>query len=216
MNGKGINNSMSGTSPEGKGSGNQLYPVFLKLQELNTLLVGAGNVGLEKLQSLLINSPQARIKIVAPVVKKEVQALVQQHVSCRLFQRSFEKEDLLDMDLVILATDDKNLHERIRKSAKEKNILVNVADTPGLCDFYLGSIVRKGNLKIAISTNGKSPTAAKRIKTVLAGLIPDEMDELLLNLEIIRKNMDGDFGEKVKKLNELTKSLISKYQDVIE
>ena len=58
----------------------------------------------------------------------------------------------------------RQLHEEIKAMATEKGILVNVADTPDLCDFYLGSIVQKGNLKIAISTNGKSPTAAKRIK----------------------------------------------------
>ena len=139
---------------------NRLYPVFLKLDQLNILLVGAGNVGLEKLHSLLSNSPEAKITIVAPGVKEEVRRLVGQHPSCRIEQRSFEDSDLNDKELVILATDDHKLHEYVRDLSIEKNILLNVADTPDLCDFYLGSIVQKGNLKIAISTNGKSPTAA--------------------------------------------------------
>lgn len=187
---------------------NKLYPVFLKLDQLNTLLVGAGNVGMEKLNSLLSNSPEARITIIAPFIKDEVRGLLQNHSSCTLIQRSFEESDLENKDLVILATEDKELHKRIKSLAEGKRILVNVADTPELCDFYLGSIVQKGNLKIAISTNGKSPTAAKRIKEVLENSLPGEIDELLTNLHAIRSKLSGDFSEKVKQLNELTKTLI--------
>ena len=77
-------------------------------------------------------------------------------------------------------------------------------------DFYLSSVVQKGNLKIAISTNGKSPTLAKRIKEYLDEIIPDEIDDLLLNMNSIRKKLSGNFEEKVKKLNEITKSLVEK------
>lgn len=190
--------------------GNQLYPVFLKLHELNVLLVGAGNVGLEKLNSLLTNSPHAKITIVAPVIKEEVRTLLTDHPLCEIFERSFETSDLLDKDLVILATDNKELHKEIKLMAKEKRILVNVADTPDLCDFYLGSVVQKGNLKVAISTNGKSPTVAKRVKEIITELIPEEIDELLNNLEQVRKKIDGSFEKKVKQLNELTKILTEK------
>jgi siroheme synthase-like protein len=187
---------------------NRLYPVFLKLEELELLLVGAGNVGLEKLQSLLANSPEAKITIVAPNVKEEVRQLLQQHSSCILVQRSFEEADLDNKDLVILATDDKELHHRIKALAEEKGILVNVADTPELCDFYLSSIVQKGNLKIAISTNGKSPTAAKRLKEVLNKALPAELDDVIENLHQVRNRLNGNFEYKVKKLNSITKVLI--------
>ncbi len=189
---------------------NKLYPIFLKLEELDLLLVGAGNVGLEKLNSLLSNSPEAKITIVAPLIKEEVRNLLQNHPSCNFVQRSFEETDLNNKDLVILATDDKELHIKIKALAEEKGILVNVADTPELCDFYLGSIVQKGNLKIAISTNGKSPTAAKRIKEVLNKALPGELDEVIENLHIVRSKLNGDFNYKVKKLNKLTKILIEK------
>lgn len=189
---------------------NNLYPVFLKLEQLETLLVGAGNVGLEKLQSLLANSPEAKITIVATQVKDEISELVQKHPSCKIFQRPFEESDLDNKDLVILATDNRKLHEQIKRLAEQRGILVNVADTPELCDFYLGSIVQKGNLKIAISTNGKSPTLAKRIRELLQEVIPEEIDELLNNLQQIRNRIAGDFAEKVKQLNELTRSLINK------
>jgi siroheme synthase-like protein len=189
---------------------NKLYPVFLKLEELELLLVGAGNVGLEKLQSLLGNSPAAKITVVAPQVKEEVRVLLRQHPSCLLEQRLFEESDLQNKDLVVLATDNPALHKKIKKLAEAKGILVNVADTPELCDFYLGSIVQKGNLKIAISTNGKSPTAAKRIKEVLNESMPEELDELLINLNLVRNKLGGDFAEKVRQLNDLTKTLIEK------
>src|SRR4249919_2578575 len=117
---------------------NQLYPVFLKLEQLELLLVGAGNVGLEKLNSLLSNSPEAKITVVAPFVKDEVKELLQNHSSCVLLQRPFEEADLENKNLIILATDDKELHKRIKKLAEERRIIANVADTPTLCDFYLG------------------------------------------------------------------------------
>lgn len=189
---------------------NRLYPVYLKLEELELLLVGAGNVGLEKLNSLLSNSPGARITVVAPWIKEEVRILLQKHVSCQLIERSFQPSDLDSKQLVILAADDKELHAQIKSLAGQKGILVNVADTPLLCDFYLSSIVQKGNLKIAISTNGKSPTTAKRIREFLQEAIPDEIDELINNLHELRKEMKGDFADKVKQLNALTRSLVEK------
>jgi siroheme synthase-like protein len=189
---------------------NQLYPVFLKLEQLDTLLVGAGNVGLEKLHSLLSNSPLARITIVAPQVKQEVSELIAKHPSCSIVQKQFEPADLEGRDLVILATDDHVLHQTISQLAAAKGILINVADTPDLCDFYLGSIVQKGNLKIAISTNGKSPTAAKRIREVLQDALPGELDEVIENLHKVRGKLNGNFEQKVKKLNAITKGLVEK------
>lgn len=189
---------------------NVLYPIFLKLDQLDVLLVGAGNVGLEKLESLLGNAPDAQITVVAPVVKQEVRDLLVQHPKTVLIERAFEAEDLQGRDLVILATDNKALHIHIQQRLSETNTLVNVADTPDLCDFYLGSIVKKGNLKIAISTNGKSPTAAKRLKEVLNESLPNELEDLLNNLYKVRNTIKGDFSEKVKQLNALTRSLVEK------
>lgn len=176
---------------------------------MQVLLVGAGNVGLEKLESLLGNSPAAALTIVAPLVKAELKEFVKQFPACTLIERAFEPADLENKQIVICATDNPGLHQQIKKLANAKGLLVNVADTPELCDFYLGSIVQKGDLKIAISTNGKSPTIAKRVKEVLNDTLPEEIDDLLQNMQNIRNKMSGDFAEKVKKLNELTKTLSS-------
>jgi len=88
--------------------------------------------------------------------------------------------------------------------------LVNIADKPALCDFYLGSIVQKGDLKLAISTNGKSPTVAKRLKEVLNESLPAEIDTTLQQIAELRKTLSGDFTDKVKKLNEVTAVLVDK------
>lgn len=187
---------------------NNLFPVFLKLEELHTLLVGAGNVGLEKLQALLANAPLARIDIVAPEVCDEVRRLAAVIPTLRLFERSFEEEDLEDKDLVVVAVNSKETSRTIREGARARRILVNVADTPGLCDFYLGSIVRKGQLKIAISTNGQSPTAAKRLKEVLQEALPGELNGVIANLHTLRNRLNGDFAGKVRQLNALTRVLV--------
>lgn len=189
---------------------NPLFPVFLKLDQVNTLLVGAGNVGLEKLHALLANAPGARVTIVAPEIKEEIRRLVYRHPACRLEQRAFDESDLAGKELLILATDNRGLHEEIYVVAKGRGILVNVADTPDLCDFYLGSIVQKGNLKIAISTNGKSPTATKRIKEVLHDALPAELDAVIENLHQVRNKLNGNFQQKVKKLNDITRVLVEK------
>ena len=88
--------------------------------------------------------------------------------------------------------------------------MINVADTPELCDFYLGGVVTKGDLKIAISTNGQSPTLAKRIREMLEEAIPENINDLLENLNDLRKTLKGDFESKVRQLNEITKTWNSK------
>jgi uncharacterized protein len=187
---------------------NNLFPVFIKLEQMQLLIVGGGNVGLEKLTAVLNNSPATAVTIVAPFIKDELRTLAAKFSKCCIYQKPFEPADLEGKDIVIGATDDKELHKHIRTLAKQLGILVNIADTPELCDFYLSSVVQKGNLKIAISTNGKSPTVAKRIKEVLNHAIPAEMDEVLNNINKIRNTLNGNFDEKIKKLNSITKVMV--------
>lgn len=188
--------------------GNTLFPVFLKLDRLRTLVVGGGAVGLEKLQAILKNSPNARVKLVAIEVKEEIYELARLHPRVHIIRRAFHIADLSGIDILVLATDIWETNLVIKYLAKKKRILTNVADTPELCDFYLGSTVRKGNLKIGISTNGQSPTFAKRFRQVLEEVLPDDTDELLGNLKAIRDSLKGNFGYKVEKLNQYTASLV--------
>ncbi|NML19398.1 TSUP family transporter [Pseudoflavitalea sp. G-6-1-2] len=187
---------------------NHLFPVFLKLSGLRVLLIGAGNVGLEKLSAMLDNAPDANITVVAPSIGESVRNLAEKFPRIALHERNFEEADLDNKDLVIVAINNKEVGRRIYTVSRDRNVLINVADTPDLCDFYLSSIVQKGQLKIAISTNGKSPTAAKRIKEVLNHAMPAELNDVLNNLHTVRNRLNGNFAEKVKRLNELTRVLV--------
>lgn len=182
---------------------NPLFPIFLKLESLHTLLVGGGNVGLEKLSAIVKNSPNARVTVIAPKIRNEVKALANGS-SINFIERDFQFSDLDTADVVVLATDNPALHKTIREVTRSKRLLVNVADTPELCDFYLGAVVTKGNLKIGISTNGKSPTIAKRMREYLEEALPENIDELLTNMHSIRQRIKGGFTEKVNALNAIT------------
>ncbi|KAA3628084.1 MAG: bifunctional precorrin-2 dehydrogenase/sirohydrochlorin ferrochelatase [Bacteroidetes bacterium] len=189
---------------------NQLYPVFLKLHELELLLVGGGKVAHEKLFFLLKNSPEAEVTLVANQISKEVKGLVKKrNAKVRFLEKDFESSDLDGKNVVIAATNDKSTNIQIRREAKKKNVLVNVADDPELCDFYLGSIVTKGDLKLAFSTNGKSPTLAKRLRQLFEKELPEDIEELTINLNRFRNTLKVDFDKKVKTLNNLTRSLLT-------
>jgi precorrin-2 dehydrogenase / sirohydrochlorin ferrochelatase len=189
---------------------NNLFPVFLKLENLETLIVGGGYVGLEKLSGLLKNSPTAKITLIARNIQDDIRTLAAQFPHVKLIERNIRLWDVWDKDIVILATNDRKLHEGIRAFTRSRNVLINVADTPDLCDFYLGAVVTKGNLKIGISTNGKSPTIAKRMREYFEEALPDNTNELLDNMQKIRDQLKGDFSQKVNQLNEVTASWLKK------
>ncbi|TWI98171.1 hypothetical protein JN11_03250 [Mucilaginibacter frigoritolerans] len=197
-----------------KTEGNPLFPVFLKLNELHTVLIGAGNVGLEKLTAILNNSANARVTVIALTILPEVHLLAAEYKGVKIIQKTFTDADLDGANVVIAATNDSRLNEFIRQSAHDRKLLINVADKPELCDFYLGSIVQKGDLKIAISTNGKSPTVAKRLKEVLNESLPNELNTTLQQMSALRNSLNGDFAYKVKKLNEVTSVLVEPKQPV--
>lgn len=188
---------------------NNLYPIFLKMNKIQTLIVGGGNVGLEKLTFLLKSSPNSNVVMVAPFFKDEVKILAKEF-NVTLILKIYNEAFLCDKDLVIAATDNLEVNQQIYKDAKRRNVLINVADTPELCDFYLGGIVTKGNVKVAISTNGKSPTTAKRLREFFEEVLPDDVNILVENLNTYRKTLKGSFEQKVMALNKITETLISK------
>ncbi len=189
---------------------NTLYPVFLKTENFSILIVGGGFVGTEKMSFMLKNSPNANITLVAKEISEEIRLLAESRPAVQLKEKAFEHADLEHHQLVIVATADKTLNHQIYLAAKEKQVLINVADTPDLCDFYLGSIVTKGDLKIAISTNGKSPTLSKRLREFFEEILPENINELIVHLHDYRNTLKGSFEEKVQRLNDITKDFLSK------
>ncbi|SFQ51126.1 precorrin-2 dehydrogenase/sirohydrochlorin ferrochelatase family protein [Parafilimonas terrae] len=194
---------------------NNLFPVFFKLEELRVLIIGAGEIGYEKLNTVLHNSPAANVTVAASFIKKGVRELAFKHKHVQLIQTSYHPELLDNSDLIIAAVNDIDLAERIRKDAKQKGKLLNAADKPSLCDFYLGSVVTKGDVKIAISTNGKSPTLARRLKEFFNEVLPEEIESLTNNLNTIRNNIQSGLKERIKKLNEITASLVEDNEQTI-
>ena len=198
------------TTPVENTSENNLFPVFLKLENLSLLIIGGGKVALEKLNAVLSNSPNTRIRLVATHISDSIKQISISKNNIELIERPYTIADMDLADIVISAVNDINVSRQIREDAIQKGKLINAADKPELCDFYLGSIVKKGNLKIAISTNGKSPTIAKRMKEVIHTMIPDEMENVLNNMQTLRNGINGNFDDKVKQLNDITKVLVAK------
>lgn len=261
---------------------NQLYPAFFRLDRLQMLVVGAGEVGEEKLSFILKSSPNAQVVVVAPWMGEELRVLLEGYQrstyeqemartqvqgklneASKLFRNDgsgqFDLEKLVQMgsihlhntyytfepgselgglyytpeggnvmwlkqefqpadvemaDLVIAATNFREINQAVYEAAKERRRLCNIADTPDLCDFYLGSIVTRGPLKVAISTNGQSPTFAKRFRQWLEAELPElETTGLLDNLKLFRDRLTGDFRAKVRQLNAVTNSLLSSSDD---
>ncbi|MDG1396903.1 MAG: bifunctional precorrin-2 dehydrogenase/sirohydrochlorin ferrochelatase [Polaribacter sp.] len=186
---------------------NNLYPIFLKSKNLNFLIVGGGFVAEEKLSFLLKSSPEAKVTMVSPMFRQGTLDLSKKGY-VELIKDRYQKIYIENKHIVIATTDVPEVNVQIWKDCRAEAKLVNVADNPPYCDFYMGGIVTKGNVKIAISTNGKSPTTAKRLRQFFEEVIPENIDELVKNLNKYRKTIKGNFEEKVEKLNEFTKSLV--------
>lgn len=141
-----------------------LFPMFMKLTGKHCLVVGAGKVGEPKIGGLLETG--ARIRVVATEASPTVREWAEQG-KIKLELRRFESDDLAGTFLAVVATSSRNLNERIYREAQQRGVLCNVVDVPDLCDFFYPSVVRRGDLQIAVSTAGKSPSLAQKIRQQL-------------------------------------------------
>ncbi len=188
---------------------NNLYPIFLKTSQLDILIVGGGYVAEEKLHFLTKSSPDAKITMVSPVFRETTKALAKEfHVN--MIVDKYSANYLYGRHMVIATTDKPEVNLQVYHDCRKLNTLVNVADNPPLCDFYMGGIVTKGHVKIAISTNGKSPTTAKRLRQFFEEVIPDSITTMVTNLNAYRKTIQGDFEQKVEEMNKITEKLVEK------
>jgi len=138
-----------------------LFPAFLKLAGRRCVVVGAGPVGEEKISGLL--RAGAEVFVVAPAATEHVRAWASEG-RIRWEARKFRPSHLRDAFVVVAATSSVELHEKIFRLARRRGVLCNVVDDPGRCDFYYGSVVKRGSLQIAISTGGLSPALAQRLR----------------------------------------------------
>ena len=160
------------------------YIACLKLTSRKCLVVGGGEVGLEKVEGLLACSGE--VTLIAPYAVQPLEQLAAEG-SIRWERREYAgMEDLEGTFMVIAATDDTEVNIRIFDDAEERAMLVNVVDVPPLCNFILPAIVRTGPLAIAISTAGASPALAKRMKSEIAGLYGEDHARLAVILNEAR------------------------------
>ena len=162
------------------------YPIHLDIQNRNVLVVGGGGVGTRKVKTLL--DCGARVTVVSREVSDKLKALAASG-DINLEQRSYRSQDLNDMFLVIGATNDMKLNRQISNDAEELNTLCNIADRPEVCNFILPSIVRRKDLVITISTSGKSPAMAKKLRKALEKQYGEEYGTLLGLMGAIRKKL---------------------------
>jgi len=162
------------------------YPIFLDLNHQNVVVVGGGDVAERKIKNLLIYG--CTIYISSPHLTPHLQQLV---ATKKIHHIPYESLDsyMDDTFMVIAATDDNEVNSKIASQAKKHGLLINTVDQPKDCNFIMPSIVKRGNLQIAISTAGKSPALAKKIRKNLESMFPPEYDSFAELLGIIRTKL---------------------------
>jgi precorrin-2 dehydrogenase/sirohydrochlorin ferrochelatase len=165
-----------------------LFPIFLKLERRNVLVVGAGAIAEQKLDCLL--SACASIHVVAPRANEVIAELAHQQ-RLRWTQREFQPTDLEGVVLVVAATGDPQTNQQIFRAAQARRILCNAVDEPERCDFYYPAVVQRGDLQIAISTAGHSPALAQRIRRELEAQFAEDYAEWLQWLGQTRRRLNG-------------------------
>ncbi len=163
-----------------------LLPIFLKLDGRPGLLVGAGNVALEKINSLLRTG--LRLRVIAPEANAEIRQLAEGGL-LEWIERKFDPADLDGNFVVIAATDDPEVNAAVYLESVRRGILVNSVDDPPHCDFYFGSVVRRGDLQIAISTAGESPAVAQRIRREIDEQLSTDIGPWLTELGRLRREI---------------------------
>jgi precorrin-2 dehydrogenase/sirohydrochlorin ferrochelatase len=160
------------------------YIACLKLTNRRCVVVGGGEIGLEKVEGLL--ACNGRVVLIAPEAEPELERLAAEG-SIEWIRREYETGDLEATFIAIAATNDTDVNIRVYDDAEKRAMLVNVVDVPPLCNFILPAIVRTGPLAIAISTAGASPALAKRIKRQIA----DEFGEPYARLAVLLNDVRG-------------------------
>ena len=162
--------------------------MFLKLSARPCLVLGAGTIAESKIAGLL--EAGGRVRVVAPEATPQVRSWAQSN-SIEWHQRSFQPDDLTGMFLVVAATSSAELHQRIFEEATRRGVLCNIVDVPALCDFYYPAVVQRGALQIAISTAGKSPALAQRLRKQLEEQFGLEFEEWLAQLGEVRDRLQS-------------------------
>jgi len=163
-----------------------LYPAFIKLKDRQCLVVGGGKVAARKVQMLL--ECGARVRVVSPKAAEELAARAAAG-EIEWVKRGFQEGDTAGAFLVVGATDERELNACVAQECTKRGILLNVVDKPEFCSFYVPSVLRRGELTVAVSTGGKSPLLARRLRERLEELFPLAFGEFLDYLGTVREEV---------------------------
>ncbi len=173
-----------------------MYPIFLRLEKRPVLVVGAGNVAARKIEALL--AAGAEVYVIAPEVGPEVAALAEQG-KVSVEQRLFRRNDCDGAFLVIAATGDAAVNRNVRDEAERLNMLVNSVDDPANCNFYVPAQVRVGDLRIAVSTQGKAPMLSGLVRAWLERIVPKQLAGLVEDTEKLRLELKASEPDSTKR-----------------
>ena len=168
------------------------YPIFLELSGRRVVVIGGGTVALRKAQSLL--AAGARLVVVSRQIDDRLTALCAGS-DAELIKSRYSKDYRAGAVLAIAATNDHQLNKRIYKDCQELEILCNIVDEPQLCDFFVPAVVKRGDLQIAIGTEGQSPAYAGHIRKKLEKIFTEKHGQFLAELETLRKRIIKDMPD---------------------
>jgi precorrin-2 dehydrogenase/sirohydrochlorin ferrochelatase len=177
-----------------------LFPIFLKLTGRSCVVIGAGNLAESKIESL--QAANARVTVIAPAANERIIAMADSG-EIVWHQREYAAGDVAGNFLVIAATDNPAVNRAVFAEAEAAGILINAVDDPPFCDFYFPSVVRRGDLQIAISTAGHSPALAQRLRKEINALLPLDTGDWLAELGNLRREV-----LQMEPLNEARKQLL--------
>jgi precorrin-2 dehydrogenase/sirohydrochlorin ferrochelatase len=163
-----------------------LFPIFLKLAGRPCIVIGAGNLAESKIELLL--TANARVRVIAPRANARIAALADAG-EISLQTREYANGDLAGQFLAVAATDNSAVNRAVFAEAESSGVLVNAVDDPPFCDFYFPSVVRRGDLQIAISTAGASPALAQRLRKEINELLPLDTGDWLTELGNLRREV---------------------------
>ena len=176
-----------------------LFPMFLKLTARPVVVVGAGAIAEGKIASLL--EAEASVTVIAPEALPRVREWAEGG-DIEWVQREYREGDLAGAFLAVAATATAEVNRAVFAEATERGVLVNAVDDPPFCDFYFPSIVKRGELQIAISTAGESPALAQRLRKEINAALPLDVGEWLMELGRLRREVTAvePIGEPRKQL----------------
>jgi precorrin-2 dehydrogenase / sirohydrochlorin ferrochelatase len=165
---------------------NPYYPLFLNVNAMKCIVIGGGLVAMRKVQDLLEHC--ADITVVSPYICKGIDDLFAKG-KIQVLKRKYQAGDLEGSYLAVVAAGDRSLNKKVVKEAKEKKVLLNIVDDPALSNFIVPSVVHRGDVSIAVSTGGKSPALARKIRARLESYFVEEYSALALLVNEVRTEL---------------------------